>query len=519
MPSLSGAFRIIEKFFHGGAMPEVMKTLLLNPPSFEKFDGGASSRWPATREIESYWYPVWLTYPAGMIPGSRMLDAPPHHVSKSETVEIAKDYEFLVLFTSTVGFDSDIQLIRRIKEKNPSIKIAFVGPHVHNKPEETLRASEDIDFVVRGEMDYSVVEYAHGKPLAEIPGASFLKDGKFVKNEVRPQLHTEELDALPFAVDVYKQNVQIEKYTVPFLLHPFVALYTSRGCPALCTFCQWPQTISGHAWRVRSTENVAREIKAGLEHFPQLKEFFFDDDTFNIRKDRVLDICQKFKPLKFRWSCNARVHSDYETLKAMADAGARLFIVGFESGDDQILKNIKKGATVEMARTFMKNCKKVGIKVHGDFIIGLPGETAETIQKTIDFAKELDCEIIQVSLAHAMPGTELYDSMSKDGFLRVEALADTGGHQLPHIEYPHLSKAEMMAGVNRFYDEYYFRPRVVWRIVREALWDSNERKRLYHEATSFLKLRSERWKWVREGGDAPKPMISVPETPSASGND
>ena len=167
----------------------------------------------------------------------------------------------------------------------------------------------------------------------------------------------------------------------------------------------------------------------------------------------------------------------------MADGGARLFIVGFESGDAQILKNIKKGATVEMARTFMKNCRKVGIRVHGDFIIGLPGETHETIDKTIDFAKELDPETIQVSLAHAMPGTELHDPMSKEGFLRVEALADMSGHQLPHIEYPHLSKAEMMAGVNRFYDDYYFRPKVVWRIVKEALWDSHERKRLYHEAT------------------------------------
>jgi radical SAM superfamily enzyme YgiQ (UPF0313 family) len=148
----------------------------------------------------------------------------------------------------------------------------------------------------------------------------------------------------------------------------------------------------------------------------------------------------------------------------------------------------------------------------------LPGETKETIEKTIEFAKELDCETIQVSLAHAMPGTELHDSMSQQGFLKVEALADSGGHQLPHIEYPHLSKAEMMGGVNRFYDEYYFRPRVVWRIVREALWDSHERKRLYDEATSFLKLRSERWKWVRQGGDIDKPMIAVPGT-SASGND
>src|SRR2546425_5604479 len=155
-----------------------------------------------------------------------------------------------------------------------------------------------------------------------------------------------------------------------------------------------------------------------------MKEIFFDDDTFNIRKDRVMDLCAKFKPLKFQWSSTARVHSDYETVKAMADGGARLFIVGFESGDAQILKNIKKGATVEMARTFMKNCRKVGIRVHGDFIIGLPGETKETIQKTIDFAKELDCETIQVSLAHAYPGTEMYNDLVKGDFLRAEALAD-----------------------------------------------------------------------------------------------
>jgi len=247
-------------------MPDVMKTLLMNPPSFENFDGGASSRWPATREIESYWYPVWLTYPAGMIPGSRLLDASPHKINWQQTIQICKDYEFLVLFTSTVGIESDVKLIRKIKEANPSLKIAFVGPHGHIKPEETLNASEDIDFVTRGEFDHSVVEYAHGKPLSEIMGVSYRKDGKIVHNAERPQLHTEELDALPFATDIYKRDLEIERYNVPFLLHPYVSFYTTRGCPALCTFCMWPQTISGHAWRTRSTENVAREVKQALQH-------------------------------------------------------------------------------------------------------------------------------------------------------------------------------------------------------------------------------------------------------------
>ena len=497
-------------------MPDAMKTLLMNPPSFENFDGGASSRWPATREIESYWYPVWLSYPAGLIPGSRLLDASPHKVNWQQTIEISKDYEFLVLYTSTVGFASDVKLIRKIKESNPGLKIAFVGPHGHIKPDETLMASEDIDFVTRGEFDHSVTEYAHGKPIEQIMGVSYRKDGKVVHNAPRPQLHTAELDALPFATDTYKRDLTIEKYNVPFLLHPFVSFYTTRGCPALCTFCMWPQTVSGHAWRTRSVDNVVQEVKNTLAYFPEMKEIFFDDDTFNIRKDRVLALCKEFKPVGFQWSCTARVHSDYETLKAMADAGARLLIVGFESGDPQILKNIKKGATIEMGRTFVQNCKKVGIHVHGDFIIGLPGETKQTIEKTIEYAKELDCETIQVSMAHAYPGTALYDQGMKEGFLAGEAITDDLGHQLPHLEYPELSREYMVESVNRFYDQYYFRPRVAWRIVRDALWDSHERKRLFHEAVDFMKLRHDRRKVAKKGVQK-KAMVQVPPSVGVAG--
>jgi hopanoid biosynthesis associated radical SAM protein HpnJ len=473
-----------------------LKTLFLNPPSFANFDGGAGSRWPATREIDSFWYPVWLAYPAGMLPGSRLLDAPPHKISPAETVQIARSYEFVVLFTSTIGFQSDLRLMRQMKEAKPDLKIALVGPPVQVRPTESLRASEDIDFVVRGEFDYAVVQFAQGSPLQEISGVSYRRNGQVIHNPARPPLVTEELDRLPFATEVYKRDLVIENYNVPFLLHPFVAFYTSRGCPALCTFCLWPQTLSGHTWRVRSSENVAREVRQALKMFPQAKEFFFDDDTFNIRKERVLELCEKFKPLGFRWSCTARAHSDYETLKAMAEAGARLLIVGFESGDPQILKNIKKGATVEVARRFVKNCKELGIAVHGDYIIGLPGETKESIQRTIDFAKELDTETIQVSIAHAYPGTELHDYAAQNNFLAAEALADAAGHQLPHLEYPGLGLEEMMAGVNRFYDSYYFRRRVIWRIVSKALWDGHERKRLYHEAVEFLRLRAERWRYA-----------------------
>ena len=154
-----------------------LKTLFLNPPSFENFDGGASSRWPATREIESYWYPVWLAYPAGMLEGSKLLDAPPHHVSADETIEIAKSFDFLVLFTSTVGWSGDHGLARAIKNANPSIKIAFVGPPVTTDPDRALNECEVIDFVCRREFDFSVVEYANGKPLNEILVRDRLMEG------------------------------------------------------------------------------------------------------------------------------------------------------------------------------------------------------------------------------------------------------------------------------------------------------------------------------------------------------
>jgi hopanoid biosynthesis associated radical SAM protein HpnJ len=477
-----------------------LKTLFLNPPSFENFDGGAGSRWPATREIESFWYPVWLAYPAGMLEGSRLLDAPSHHVSGEQTIEIAKQYEFLVLFTSTPGFPGDIRLATAIKAVNPNIKIAFVGPHVTVLPEKSLRDCTAIDFICRKEFDYAVTDYAKGKPLEEIAGASFLKDGKIVHNPDAPQIQN--LDELPHVTEIYKRDLDITNYNVPFLLNPYVSLYTTRGCPAQCTFCLWPQTLSGHPWRKRSTDDVAREMANAKTLWPNVKEFFFDDDTFNIQKARTIELCAKLKPLGLTWSCTSRVTTDYETLKAMKEAGCRLLIVGYESGDQQILKNIKKGATIERARDFTRDCHKLGLVVHGDFIMGLPGETHETINNTIAFAKELDVETIQVSVAHAYPGTELYDYAVSNGFMVGDnKMVDEGGHQLAHIQYPGLSADEILSAVHRFYDEYYFRPKAVFRILRKAAFDSNDRKRLYKEAKTFMKLRSARNKLVKKHND------------------
>ena len=497
-----------------------LKTLFLNPPSFENYDGGASSRWPATREIESYWYPVWLAYPAGMLEGSRLLDAPPHHITAEETVEIGKDFEFLVLFTSTPGFPGDIQLAAKMKEANPNLKICFVGPHVTTLPERSLEEGKAIDFIVRREFDYASVEFANGKPLSEILGASYRgPDGTVIHNLDRPDVA--DLDALPDVTDIYKRDLDVRRYNVPFLLHPYVALYTTRGCPAQCTFCLWPQTLSGHPWRKRSSDAVGREMAKAKQLWPDVKEFFFDDDTFNIQKARTIELCEKLKPLGITWSCTSRVTTDYETLKAMKEAGCRLLIVGYESGDPQILKNVKKGATVERARQFTKDCKKLGLIVHGDFILGLPGETKETIRTTIDFAKELDVETIQVSLAHAYPGTELYDYAKANGFIRIEGaqMVDEGGHQVAMIEYPGLPRDYVMEMVHHFYDEYYFRPKAIYRIVRKAVFNSEERKRLYKEAKQFLTLRAARNKAVKQARKIQGTLTTAAPQASSSGND
>jgi hopanoid biosynthesis associated radical SAM protein HpnJ len=405
-----------------------------------------------------------------------------------------------VLFTSTPGFPGDIGLAKAIKSANPKIKIAFVGPHVSVLPEKSLRDCPSIDFVARKEFDYAVVDYAKGKPLEDIAGISFLKDDKIVHNPDAPQI--QDLDALPHVTDVYKRDLDVTRYNVPFLLNPYVSLYTTRGCPAQCTFCLWPQTLSGHPWRKRSTDDVAAEMSKVKKYWPEVKEFFFDDDTFNIQAARTVELCAKLKPLGLTWSCTSRVTTSYETLKAMKEAGCRLLIVGYESGDQQILKNIKKGATLEHARQFTKNCHKLGLVIHGDFILGLPGETPETINNTIAFAKELDVETIQVSVAHAYPGTELYDYAVKNGFMVGDnKMVDEGGHQLAHIQYPGLPADDILSAVHRFYDEYYFRPKAVFRILRKAAFDSNDRKRLYKEAKTFLKLRSQRNKLVKQHSD------------------
>ncbi|HEY2664808.1 MAG TPA: hopanoid biosynthesis associated radical SAM protein HpnJ [Candidatus Binataceae bacterium] len=465
---------------------DVMKTLFLNPPSYDDFDGGAGSRYQATREVWSFWYPTWLAYPAGMIPGARLIDAPPHDISVGQTIEQARNFDLVVLHTSTPSFRLDCRTAESIKAANPHCLIAFVGGHPTALPEDTLKASEAIDIAARKEFDHSMVEVAQGMEWTKIGGISYRKNGAIHHNPDRPVMTTEELDRLPFVTEVYDKNLDYLKYNSPYCQYPYVSIYTGRGCPAKCTFCLWPQVTQGHRYRVRSPENVFDEVSQMKAKFPRMKELFFDDDTFTADPARARKIAQLIKPLGITWSTNSRANVDYETLKILKDGGLRLFVVGYESGNAQILKNIKKGVGLERARRFTRDCRDVGILIHGTFILGLPGESHETIRETMKFAREMDCETIQVSLASPYPGTELYDYVKANGLLAVDPLLDESGYQKCTIKYPGISNDEIYSSVEKFYRSFYFRPRYIFKAVRKMTKSRDERKRMLKEGREFL---------------------------------
>jgi hopanoid biosynthesis associated radical SAM protein HpnJ len=464
----------------------MMRTLFLNPPSYDDFDGGAGARYQAKREVWSFWYPTWLSYPAGMLPGARLLDAPPEDMKIDEVVRIAKDYDHIVLHTSTPSFRADVRTAQALKAAKPDTVIGFVGGHVTARPEESLRYGGVIDYVASKEFDLAVVAIAEGRAFRDVKGIGYLENGVYQQNEEPEPLTTEQLDALPFSSDIYARDLDYKKYNSPYCQYPYVSLYTGRGCPARCTFCLWPQVTTGHSYRTRSVENVLEECSHLKRHFPEMKELFFDDDTFTADPKRAVAIAKGLGKLGVTWSTNSRANVDRETLKAMKDGGLRLFVVGYESGNEQILKNIKKGVSVERARRFTKDCHDIGILIHGTFIVGLPGETRETIEETIRFAKEMQPETLQCSLASPYPGTAMYDWVREHKYLTVDSLVDETGYQKCTVSYPEVSADEIFAAVERVYRAYYFSPRYIWKSVKKMARDPKEGARMLGEGKEFI---------------------------------
>ena len=464
-----------------------MRTLFLQAPSFDGFDGGAGSRYQAKREIRSYWYPTWLAQLAAMVPDSKLIDAAPHGIGHDAVLNEAKLYDLAVLHSSTPTFRSDVATAARLKSVKPGIKVGLVGANIAVDPRAALEKAEAVDFVTGKDYDFTIRDVAEDRDWNAIPGLIYRdKDGVVRENEPRPLL--EDMDSLPFVTPVYKRDLTIENYFIGYLKHPYISFYTGRGCKSRCTFCLWPQTIGGHKYRTRSVESVAEEIAWAKAAMPQVKEFFFDDDTFTDNLPRAEAIARELGKLGVTWSCNAKANVPRETLKVMRDNGLRLLLVGYESGNQQILHNIKKGMLVDVARRFTKDCHELGIAIHGTFILGLPGETRETIQETIRFAKDINPHTLQVSLAAPYPGTFLYKQAVENGWLDTDnaELIDDNGVQVAPLHYPHLSHSEIFHSVEEFYSKFYLRAPKIASIVKEMVLSPEMMKRRLREAVEFF---------------------------------
>jgi hopanoid biosynthesis associated radical SAM protein HpnJ len=468
--------------------------LFLAPPSVAGFDGGAGARYQARREVTSFWYPTWLAQPAALVPGSKLMDCAPHHQTLDDCLREARNHRHVIIHTSTPTLQNDAAVAEAIKRQSPETVIGFVGAHPAVLPEETLRTSSAIDWVGGKEFDFTCQEVCEDRPLKDVQGLSF-RDGSGAIRHNAPRPLIENMDSLPWVADVYKRDLQVERYAIGYLQHPYLSLYTGRGCPAQCTFCLWPQTIGGHRYRVRSAENVGEEMAYLKKLFPQVKEFFFDDDTFTANLPRAREVAKRLGKLGITWSCNSRANLDADTIRFFRDHGLRLFLVGYESGDEQILRNIKKGVSLEQMHRFTQACHAAGVLVHGTFVLGLPVETPETIERTIRFAQELDVFSIQVSLAAPYPGTELYEQAMANGWMTKSARGETiraDGFQETTLAYPELTHAEIYEALDRFYRQYYLRPKPILRIVKSMLQDRDVFFRRCREGYEFFSALSQR---------------------------
>ena len=473
-----------------------MRVLFLNPPY--KFKISRDSRWPEYTKSGTLYYPYWLAYAAGLMMQESehkvlLLDAIAKGWSFEETLKEIERFkpDLIVMETTTPTFSSDSYFAEKVKERI-ECKICFVGTHVSALPEESLRNGKAIDFVARREYDYTILELANnlesGKPLKEVLGISFKKNKRIIHTPNRPLIQN--LDVLPFVSKVYKKFLDIMDYRYSLARHPMVQIWSARGCPNMCIFCQYPQVFSGRVFRTRSPENFVSELEWIKSNLPEVKEIFVEDDTMTIDKKRIVKICKLIKErnLDIVWSLNARADIPFDVLKKMKEAGCRMLIVGYESGNQKILNNIKKGITLKQAIKFTLNAKKLGLKIFGCFMFGLPAETKETILQTFKYAKKLNPDMIFFQQAVPFPGTEFYNWVKKNGFLLAKKWDDwleENGRLACIVNYPNLSNLEIKKLRDTLTLRFYTSPKWIMQAVLHNLHPA-EIKRLFNAAKDFF---------------------------------
>ncbi len=340
----------------------------------------------------------------------------------------------------TGNYGSAISVAKLVKKIDTNIPVVMGGFHPTIVTEEVL-GNRDIDVVVRGEGEHTLTHLAttmrSQESLDNIPGISYKVNGKIVHNPDRPQVVN--IDDLPFPV----KHLLLEKETYPS--RAFGRLFTARGCPYHCIYCAahalWTRKV-----RFRSPENVVQEIEQVKKNFGT-HHFYFDDDTFTLNERRVVKICDLIieKGLRISWGCETRVDRVSPDLaRKMREAGCEYANIGVESGDEETLKKMRKGVTIDQVRNTRKILKDAGVAFNAYFMIGFPWETAVEIKRTVALMKELNPERAFYSIVTPYPKTELHEICSSEGIIPQNLDWSTFFHQSPSMYLTkHLTRQEI----------------------------------------------------------------------------
>lgn len=482
-----------------------MKVFFVNPP-FKAEHGkfARENRSAAITRSGTLYYPLWLIYAAAVCEKDgfdvEFLDAPAKPLNLDESMrEIRRrgeDTELFVIDTSTPSIYSDIAFADLLKLEYPKAFVVLVGTHPSALPEETLNNSKAVDAVAIKEFDYSVRDIARaivsGENPFDIPGIAWCDEGRKVSiNEPYPYIT--DLDEIPFAAEFIKKHLDDRDYFFAAAAYPEIQIFTGRGCPARCTFCVYPQTMHGHTYRLRSPENVADEFQYIADNFPEVKEVVIEDDTFTIKKKRVMEICnlliERGLNKRLRWLCNARVNLDYETMVLMRKAGCHLIIPGIESGSQEILNNIRKGTTLKQIEQYMADAKKAKIAVHACYMVGNKGETKETMKQTFELAMRLNADTAQFYPLLPFPGTEAWAWAKENRYIKGDYsdYVKEDGTINSLLELPGLSSKEMVDFCDDSRRRYYWRPSYILHRLRVGLTDPEDLKR---SIKAFSKIKT-----------------------------
>lgn len=483
-----------------------MKVLVLNPPFLPNFS--RAQRSPAVTKSGTIYFPLWLAYCTGVLEAMghevSFIDAPARGWDLAAVAEHARAFTpgLVVMDTSTPSVVNDLEVAARIKLVLPGVFIVAVGTHVSALAGQTLEMGPALDAVARREYEYTVRELAgivaaaRGRGalaperLAGVAGLSWRGSEGVVHNPDRPFI--EDLDSLPWVSRVYKRHLNIDDYFNPNAIPPMVTLITSRGCPFKCTFCLYPQTFTGRAYRLRGIADVVDEMAWVAQAFPKARSIFFEDDTLTADKDRCRQFSQAVidKGIKLAWTANSRVSLDYETMTLMRRAGCRQLCVGFESGDPDVLKTMKKGIGTEAMLRFMADARRAGILIHGCFMLGFPGETRASVEKTIALALALKPDTVQFYPVMVYPGTEAYAEYERLGWLTAcrwqDWLTPAGLHNCV-VRNETLSSEEIVRLCDLARRRFYLRPGYFLYKLGQVLRSPDELKRTARAGRTFFK--------------------------------